>query len=145
MLPLSPTPRVAPRHALRLLVLAAMALGTGCRNVSPAGVHFSSEPPGATILVDGQDSGWVTPCEVDLDVEREHEVDLALEGFATRRFLLVPDEQRSFVSWNQGVNGLRTRQRAPFLIPAVDLVLPFREVRALAPGRIFVRLHPAEP
>lgn len=130
--------------AFRALLLAVLC-GAGCRNVSPAGIHFSSEPPGAAILVDGADSGWVTPCEVALDVEREHEVELAMTGFAPRRFLLVPDEQRSFVSWNQAVNGLRARQRAPFLMPAEDLLLPFREVRTLTPGRIFVRLHPAQP
>lgn len=128
--------------AFRVLGLLICVLAPGCRNVSPAGVHFASEPPGAAIRVDGRDSGWVTPCEVDLDVEREHEVELALAGFAPRRFLLVPDEQRAFVSWNQGVNGLRTRQRAPFLMTGEDLLLPFREVHALAPGRIFVRLHP---
>lgn len=131
--------------AFRALFLLSCVLVAGCRNVSPAGIHFSSEPPGAAIRVDGADSGWVTPCEVDLDVEREHEVELLLAGFAPRRFLLVPEEQRSFVSWNQAVNGLRTRQRAPFLMPATDLLLPFREVHTLAPGRIFVRLHPAQP
>jgi len=131
--------------ALRALLLSALALASGCRNVSSAGVHFSSEPPGAAVRVDGEDSGWVTPCEVALDVEREHEVELVLEGFAPRHFLLVPDLRRSFVSWNQAVNGLTTRQRAPFLQPTEDLLLPFREERALSPGRIFVRLHPAQP
>lgn len=133
------------RHAFRALLASLLVPLASCRNLSPAGIHFASEPPGAAILVDGQDSGWVTPCDVALDVEREHEVVIALPGFAPRHFQLVPDERRSFVSWNQAVNGLKTRQRAPFLQPADDLLLPFQEIETLAPGRIFVRLHPEQP
>jgi len=128
-----------PLPALLLGPLLGLA---ACRNVSPAGVHVSSEPPGARVSVDGVDSGWVTPCQLALDVEREHELEVGLAGFAPRRILLVPDERRSFVSWNQAVNGLRTRQKVPFLMPADDLLLPFLEVETLAPGRIFVRLRP---
>ena len=124
------------------LLLGAFLGLAACRNVSPAGVHVSSEPPGASVRVNGADSGWVTPCQLALDVEREHELEVTLTGFAPRRILLVPDERRSFVSWNQGVNGLRTRQKVPFLMPANDLLLPFLEVETLAPGRIFVRLRP---
>ena len=127
---------------LSALLLAAFLGLAACRNVSPAGVHVSSEPPGASVRVNGVDSGWVTPCELALDVEEPHELEVTLEGFAPRHFLLVPDERRQFVSWNQGVNGLRTRQKVPFLMPADDLLLPFLEVETLAPGRIFVRLRP---
>ena len=50
------------RQLLRIaLALPFLALGSCARNISPPGVFFSSEPPGARILVDGQDSGYVTP------------------------------------------------------------------------------------
>jgi len=127
---------------LPAILLGALLALVSCRNVSPAGVHVSSEPPGATVLVNGVDTGWVTPCDLALDVEQEHELEVAMEGFAPRRIRLLPDERRSFVSWNQGVNGLRTRQHVPILMPTNDLLLPFLEVEALAPGRIFVRLRP---
>lgn len=129
-------------HSLQAVLLGALLGLASCRNVSPAGVHVASEPPGASVRVNGADTGWVTPCQLALDVEREHELEVALAGFAPRRILLVPDERRQFVSWNQAVNGLRTRQQVPFLMPADDLLLPFLEVETLAPGRIFVRLRP---
>jgi hypothetical protein len=42
----------------------------GLLDVSPPGTAFASEPPGARVEIDGQDSGWVTPCMIALDVER---------------------------------------------------------------------------
>ena len=51
-------------------------------------VKIASDPPGARILIDERDSGFVTPAVMHLDVEDDHRVDLMLPGYApATRFL----------------------------------------------------------
>jgi hypothetical protein len=127
-------------HAL--LALHALLPLAGCLSVSPPATHFSSEPPGARVLVDGHDSGWVTPCLVALDTRAAHTVTLALEGHASRTLVLEPARRLGAVDYGQGVNGVKSTIRFPILLPAGDLFFPFRAARALSPGRVFVRLRP---
>lgn len=47
----------------------------------PATVAISSTPPGASIVVDGEDSGQTTPAEVTMSAG-EHTVELRLTGYA---------------------------------------------------------------
>lgn len=133
-----------PRPVLLALVLGACALAAGCINVSPAGPTFASEPPGARVHVDGRDSGWVTPCQIALDTDEVHTVALVMPGYAARELVLVPEEHVKIVDWLLGVNGVRSTINFPILLPAWDFLFPLREVHALAPGRVFVRLRPAE-
>lgn len=125
-------------------VLLAAFLHASCMNVSPPGVTFASEPPGARVQVDGQDSGWVTPCMIALTWEEVHVVTLALEGHVPHEILLVPEERLGVSDWRQGASGVNSTIRFPFFQEPVDFFFPLREVRALAPGRVFVRLRPAE-
>jgi hypothetical protein len=140
-MPLSPRPRAALRA---LLPCAALVWAASCLNVSPPGPTFASEPPGARVHVDGRDSGWVTPCQIALDPDDTHAVTIAMEGYAPRELLLVPQERLAIVDWLQGVNGVRSTIRFPILLPTWDLLMPLREIHALAPGRVYVRLRPAE-
>lgn len=51
-------------------------------------VNIESDPPGALVLIDGKDTGQVTPCTVELDFfMRTARVEVALElaGFETKR------------------------------------------------------------
>ena len=127
--------------AALLLLLGALA---GCLDVSPAGTAFVSDPPGARVLVDGRDSGWVTPCQFALDVEETYVVSFALPGYAPREVLLVPDTRRALIDWYQGVNGVKSATRFPILMPVDDFLFPLRTVQTLAPGRVFVRLRPQD-
>jgi hypothetical protein len=128
------------------IALAALVIGTlsGCLDITPAGTLFASDPPGARVLVDGRDSGWVTPCMIDLDEEEAHQVSLELPGYAARTLSLQPARRVHFLTWSYGLNGWNVRGRFPLFLPTADLLLPFRENEALSPARIFVRLRPAE-
>jgi len=110
--------------------------------LSPPGASFSSEPPGARVLIDGRDSGWVTPCQIALDHDETQRVTIVLEGYAPRDFVLEPETRRSFVTWPLGVNGVKSTVHFPLLLPWEDLFFPLREVDTLTPGRVFVRLRP---
>jgi len=126
----------------RALALSSALLLASCVSVAPPGTAFTSEPPGARVNVDGRDSGWVTPCMLALDDEETHVVRLELAGYGAREVVLVPDRRRMIVNWQHGVNGVKSNVRFPLLLPVGDLFVPFREVRTLAPGRVFIRLHP---
>jgi len=136
MQPLRPASRSLP-----LLLLASLA---GCLDVSPPGTAFASDPAGARVLVDGRDSGWVTPCQFALDVEKNHVVSFALVGYTPREVLLVPDGHQQVIDWYQAVNGVRSTIHFPLLMPTTDFLFPLRDVQTLAPGRVFVRLRPTD-
>jgi hypothetical protein len=129
------------RPPLRSLLVPALAALASCINVTPPAVAFSSEPPGARVLVDGRDSGWVTPCLIALEDE-EHMVTLTLDGHVPVVVALAPWERKHLVDWRLGVNGVRSTIRFPLLLPGIDLLLPLRVLDMPAPGRVFVRLHP---
>ncbi len=59
-------------------------------------IHTTTEPPGARILVDGADTGLLTPAVVEI-LAGEHRVALALDGHETRRqrLLVSAGESRS--------------------------------------------------
>lgn len=132
------------RTVLVPTLAVALLFQASCLNVSPPGTAFASEPPGARVRVDGRDSGWVTPCQIALDVEESHLVTLELDGYTPREVQLGPLERHGIIAWRQGVNGVRSTIRFPILLPTEDLLIPFRESSALAPGRVFVRLRPAD-
>jgi len=128
------------RRALTLGGLAAAC--SSCLDISPPGTTFASEPPGALVRVDGRDTGWVTPCQIDLGAGEPCTVAIELEGYAPREFLLVPDERLHLITWTQGATSTRNTVRFPLFLPTLDLFFPLREREALSPGRVFVRLHP---
>jgi serine/threonine protein kinase len=47
-------------------------------------LHVRTEPPGATVTVDGETVGGVTPLDLALDPETEHRVVASLEGYSPR-------------------------------------------------------------
>lgn len=82
---LEPTPRNALPHrarAARLLALAALCLVfTGCNNVFRR-LTVRSDPPGALVLVDGEEIGY-TPATVDFTYYGTREITLIKDGYET--------------------------------------------------------------
>jgi hypothetical protein len=130
--------RCSLRAPLPLLALALAA----CVDITPHRTTIASEPPGARVLIDGRDSGWVTPCHIALDEEEEHVVRVSLAGHESREVVIVPFYRLKIVHWTAGVNGVRSTVRFPILLPTIDFLFPFSETDAAAPGRVFVRLRP---
>ena len=58
-------------------------------------VHYVTEPPGARILIDGEDTGLMTPATAEM-LAGEHEVALVLPGHQSHRerILIAPLERR---------------------------------------------------
>src|SRR5262249_7773782 len=58
----------------------------------PAAISIESEPPGAHILIDGKDSGKVTPAALDLPPGRVAQVTLDQSGYATHKMTVKAPE-----------------------------------------------------
>jgi hypothetical protein len=135
------TPSIASLSAAARLVASGLFL-SGCIELTPPGTSFASDPPGARVLVDGRDSGRVTPCLIALDPDGPHRVEIELPGHEPRALELVPMDRHWFVSWAQGAAGMRSTTQFPLLLPIQDFLVPLRWSRTASPARVFVRLYP---
>ena len=127
-----------------LALAATILVAPGCLNMTPPASSFATEPPGARVWIDGQDSGWVTPCLIALDVEDPHTVSLELDGFTPYQIALAPSYRRQVVDWQLGASGAQSTIHFPLFLPPWDLFYPFRVNHGLQPARIFVRLRPQD-
>lgn len=127
---------------MRLLHLAAAAAALAlqaCLTVTPPGILVASSPPGARILVDGRDSGLVTPCNIDVG-HQDQWIQLELQGYATTALRLKEHTTRELVPWDQGI--VRPPSWPfPLFLPGKDLFLPYRTDESPLPSRIFVELR----
>ena len=135
-----------PRPSLRL-ALAALTLLCGCNgapiNLDPVRgrpLVFASDPPGARVTIDNRDSGWVTPCVLDLPEGDSYLVEFNYPGYEPALRLLDDDRDVWVVLWremyvHEGV------WRFPLWLGFEDFLLPVKVVRAQAPSRVFVRLE----
>jgi hypothetical protein len=91
-------------------VLTALAgAGSGCATVASGGggdqtVKVVSDPPGATVLIDGRPAG-TTPAAVPLARKAEHQVEVSAPGYETAR-LAVKSQLNPWVFGNILVGGL---------------------------------------
>jgi len=109
--------------------------------VTPPGTTFSSTPPGASVLLEGEDSGFVTPCMIHVDPDESHVVELRLPGFEPRAFRLAENRTYYVIPWSKGVASQMV-WHFPLFVPVMDLLFPVRYDHQLHPGRIHVRLKP---
>jgi len=125
-------------HPRALPVLSALlALLAGCSNT---GIHFSSAPPGARVLVDGVDTGFVTPCALDLDDDDEIDVEFVLPGYETARRRLVDDTVTYVLLWREMRISMNT-WKFPLWLGFEDFFVPVKVRSGKAPSRVFVRLR----
>lgn len=73
-------------------VIGALMVGPGCATVATRGggdqqVTILADPPGATVIVDGQPAG-VAPATVSLARKSEHTVEVVAPGYETARLTL---------------------------------------------------------
>lgn len=126
--------KLLPVHLAGLLLLALGA----CQSVTPPGVHFSTTPPGARILVDGRDSGFVTPTNLDLD--DDHWIQFELDGYEPADIYLESGTRRHVIPWTRGEVDITTPW-FPLLLPMEDLMLPVKVDKSPSPQRIYVKLR----
>lgn len=109
--------RLVLRWAVPVAALTVVALlGSGCGREAPVfqtgSIAVSSEPDGAAIFLDGQDTGLVTPDTLTALEPGTYNVSVALEGY-----LASPDMQTAVVS------PLRTSSLAPFALSQTSLLV----------------------
>ncbi len=128
------------RRAFAALALAL--LGTSCSLLPyrrPV-LLIASDPPGATIVVNGADSGWVTPCNLDLDVGRSHTIELRRPGYEPSIRLLEPDGDTWVILWKEMYNRDGV-WRFPLWLGISDFLIPVKRERFNSPARLYVELH----
>lgn len=127
-------------QALALSLLTAF-LATSCVTAyDTVAVHFSSEPPGAAVLVNGRPTGFSTPCMVALEKERQI-ITFEKQGFQVPARILYEDPFNDTWLMSEATVGPHTYNFATFI--NLDLFLqPVRTKNELIPGRVFVRLRP---
>jgi len=115
-----------------LLALAA------CRTQAP--VHFSSSPPGASVLINGQDTGFVTPCLIELEDAPVRRVQFQLRGYRTEARVLRDEKRSELVTWRESTHSYKT-WNFPLWLGAEDFFIPRKSLSGESPSRLYVRLR----
>lgn len=92
------------------------------------------------MLVDGKDSGFVTPCGLNLDFEDKVDVELVLQGYETASRRLVDDTSAYWILWREMRVSMNT-WRFPLWLGFQDFFVPLKVEGGKSPNRIFVRLR----
>lgn len=144
--------REAGRSALACacaLLFAALALGCTSAtktpiefayNTSSPGVSLSSQPPGARVLIDGEDSGFFTPCVLALDRDEKQRVRFELPGYEPALRVLEPNTRRTYIPWSDGDLG-SARWRFPLFLPLGAVLVPLKVDDSHSPWRVHVKLR----
>lgn len=106
---------------------------------APRGIVVSSDPPGATVSIDRKDSGFVTPCVLDVNADTDQRVDFSLKGYEPETRFLTPDHEVYAILWREMSVEFRTFD-FPFFLNFRDFFAPVKVTETVSPGRIHVRL-----
>jgi hypothetical protein len=124
--------------AVLLAFCAGISLSSCITYRETVAIHFSSDPPGADVLVNGVASGFATPCMIALKKEKQI-VSLRKNGFQSEGRYLFPDPKNDTWYFGEATVGPHTFD-FPSLINLDEFLQPVTPMRELIPGRIFIRL-----
>lgn len=121
-------------------IFLALLGASSCLSTDPAPtLSLSTHPPGAMVFINGEETGFATPCilAVEEDLMR---VDFLLDGYDAETRIVTRDPKLETRYWSEMNSGSRN-WRFPLWLPIHDVFAnPVREVMILAPGRIFIRM-----
>ena len=154
-LPAAPAPP-GPGRSLRLSAAALCLALAGCMSARTAplslsfapayrGVSFSSDPPGARVIVDGRDSGFVTPCALRIGKGSRHRLEFTVRGYRTAVRIVHPHWQIYSLKWDDMDRAGPRTFRFPFWLGFGEVLMPVRYVSSASPSRIHVELELIEP
>jgi hypothetical protein len=132
-------------NRLQGLLAASVACSTleGCMLLDRSTqVSLASDPPGAKVLVNDRESGFVTPCILALDPGENARIDLEYPGYVTARRILTPDQQ-VYAVLGKDMYIRPSVWRFPLWLNTRDLFVPVKYDRTLSPGRLYVKLERA--
>ena len=130
-------------HRTLLTPVLAVALLASCVAIQRApGVELASRPPGARVVVDAEDSGFVTPCTIDIG-RAKHQVDLQLDGYQPARVFFDEGGGTWIMHWNEAYADYHV-WRFPLWLNMWDFWTPIKIDRGYEPARVFVALRLVE-
>lgn len=127
---------------IRTVACLTVALLASCRT-TPRPVQISSDPAGAVVLINGQDSGFSTPVILDLSDSFQGpslSVGLELDGYDSVTRVLVKGSRDQLVYWNDSQVFYLTG-RFPLWLNGSDLFFPKTTLTGATPPRLFARLR----
>ena len=127
------------------IILCAFLLQALCAcSAKSRPVLFSSSPAGARIVLDGRDSGFVTPASLDLSSERDScTMELQLPGYQPTRRLLSSETETRYVFYDDWTVNYNT-WRFPLWLNWEDLFTQVIRIGGHQPARVFVQLQRSE-
>lgn len=125
------------RLSFSILSTLLVALTFGC--AAPKASVFATDPPGARVIINGDDSGFVTPCRINLSNDT-HEIDFELPGYATADRTIRANKQRYAILYNEWLGATNT-WKFVFWLSVVDVFRPLKTISRQSPQRVFVRLR----
>jgi hypothetical protein len=136
------------RERNRSWIAAAAVVGhllaAGCTTFASSGraVSFTTDPPGARVIIDRKDTGFVTPCRLAMPGEDRHHVDLVMPGYSPVHLRVKRGRNADVILWRD----MYVRPvvwRFPLWLNLEDSFEPFKFRRSYSPGHVFVRLERA--
>lgn len=128
------------RHTSLPLLLSIAGLSSACVEFRRTpGVMFATTPAGARVIVDGADSGFVTPCHVDL-ARTQHDVDLVLDGYRPASVRIEEGGETWLILWDEAWVNEQT-WRFPLWLNARDGIFPIKIENTYDPARVYVRMR----
>ncbi len=92
------------------------------------------------MIIDGMESGFATPCMIDLDESESYRIEFELVGYQTAGLYVTPHRTWSLIPYDDA----RTPGfgwRFPLWLPFGEFWMPVRTNTALSPSRIHLRLR----
>ena len=127
------------RSTLLLLALSCLGLTACVGYPQSPGISVTTDPPGARVLLNGRDTGFLTPAYLDLG-GNDARVDMELEGYQPATRLVRTRSEWDSTHWSEMELGPGT-WRFPLWVDYDDFFAMWRWVGSYAPTRIFVRLR----
>ena len=121
------------------LPFALFPLASCITRYDTVAIHFSTDPPGADLVVNGVPTGFATPCMVALEKERQV-ITLEKQGYQIPARVLFPDPYNDTWLISEASVGPHTYNFATF-INLDEFLQPIRTENELIPARVFVRLR----
>ncbi len=132
---------LGPRLVRAVLAALAFSLASCAYFRRERGVTFATDPPGARVVLDGKDTGFVTPCHLYVPKKEDKmQVELIRPGYETARRVLREQRNRHVVLWKEMQVHYNT-WRFPLWLNFEDFFIPIKVDDEPHPARIFVRLR----
>jgi len=117
-----------------------LLLAASCQILQHApGVVVASDPPGARVLIDGEDTGFVTPCNLGLP-QAPKTLQLVLPGYQVAVIELHSGSTSEVVGWSEAMAGYNT-WHFPLWLNLDDFTSPVKYTATTIPHRIFVPMR----